>query len=651
MPTLRIAYESPLHRKICSMIESRVRLAVKDNTEQYETWREAEERTLAYLPESEADSKRRNRRKNEGKPSYTTIQLPYSYALLMSAHTYWTSVFFGRSPIHQYTGRHGESEMQVQAIEALIDYQVEVGRMLGPYYIWLYDSGKYGVGILGEYWDVEKIAYGQLIEMADPTTGQMGLFQATMEMEGYRGNRVYNINPFDFWRDPRVTFKDFQSGEFCFTLKRLMWNEVLTRAAGGYYTNLDELKKRATTNKPVENSSQLKRPDWATMTLQSDWGATEDEAKKFAHPAVVYAYEFYVNLVPREWGVGPESYPQKWCFTVTEDCKLLIGATPLGNMHGKFPFSVLESEVEGYAAVSRGIPQIMAPIQNTMDWLINSHFYNVRASLNNQFIVDPSKLVLKDVESGEPGFIWRLRPEAFGADLDKVFKQIPVTDVTQSNLRDLQTMFGLGERTLGVNDQIMGVLNTGGRKTATEVRTAAGFGTNRLKTNTEYMSAMGFSGHSMKLVQNSQQFYDGQQKFKIVGDLAFTAGQGFLDVSPEMIMGFFNFSAVDGSLPVDRTAQVNLWKDMMSNLRMMPPQVAMGFDWTKIFSWVGSLAGLKNINQFKVQVLPDAQLQAQAQQGNVIPMPGPGRPALPPPGANSSTVSGNNALAPPPPAY
>jgi hypothetical protein len=164
------------------------------------------------------------------------------------------------------------------------------------------------------------------------------------------------------------------------------------------------------------------------------------------------------------------------------------------------------------------------------------------------------------------------------------------------------------------------------------------------------MSAMGFSPHSQKLVQNSQQFYDAELKLKIVGDLSLAAGPNFLNVTSEMIGGFFNFSPVDGTLPVDRTAQANLWKDIMSNLRMMPPQVTMGFDWTKIFSWVGSLAGLKNINQFKIQVMqPGQDMTNQVQAGNVIPMT-PARLG-PPPGANSSTVSGNNAMAPPPPAY
>src|SRR5262245_27390540 len=102
MATLRIKKDTPLHRKICAMLQSRILMAQKERTNQETIWRKAEERTLAYLPEQDVDAIRRGRRENQGKPTYTTIMLPYSYALLMSAHTYWTSVFFGRSPVHQY---------------------------------------------------------------------------------------------------------------------------------------------------------------------------------------------------------------------------------------------------------------------------------------------------------------------------------------------------------------------------------------------------------------------------------------------------------------------------------------------------------------------------------------------------------------------
>lgn len=645
--TINIPSDGPLHKKLCAKLDSRIRLALRGQELQHTKWIDAEETTLAFVPETEADAVRANRRDNNAMPTYTTIQVPYSYALLMSAHTYWTSVFFSRSPVHQFTGRHGEGEMQVQAMEALIGYQYEVGQFMVPYYIWLYDAGKYGHGVVGTYWDKKILNYGQLVEMADPMDPTKTIvYQTTQEIPGYEGNCVYNVSPWDFLPDPRVPVKLFQTGEFVAIRKRLGWNQILMRQRLGYYINMDKLVQRASDRSSVVGSgiggantgtAQLQRP-----LLNEDLSVDENTK----HPAGAVLFEVYVNLVPSEWGVGNTNYPQIWCFTITEDRGLIVGACPLGLVHCQFPFDVLENEVEGYGLFSRGITEIMDPIQNTIDWLLNSHFYNVRQTLNNQFIVDPSKLVVKDVQNTGPGFIWRLRPEAYGTDLNTMFKQVDVRDVTQSHMADFTAMFGIGERTIGINDQIMGSMGGNQRKTATEVRTTTAFGINRLKTVSEYMSGMGFSPHSQKLVQNSQQMYSAQAKMRRVGSFVQDAGQQFINVSPEDIAGFYDLVPVDGTLPIDRMAQANLWKDMLSSLQRMPPQVLMSYDWGRIFGWVAQLAGLKNINQFKIQVLPPGM----GPQGNVVPLrqalPGPAVPSGPinSPGADASTVAGLNAL-------
>ena len=646
MPTLQVPKDGPLHAKLCKRIESRMRMAEQEHTKRHDKWLEAEERCLAYLPATEDDAARKNKRK-AGEPRYTTIQVPYSYGVLMSAHTYWTSVFFARNPIHQFQGRHGEGEMQVQAMEALIGYQVDVGMFTAPYYLWLYDAGKYGVGIVGQYWDKQKLHVGQLIEMpdADPTKAP-GLYQTTQEITGYVGNRVYNVSPWDFYPDPRRPVKDFQRGEFLGVRVRSSWNDIIRRRDGGFYNdNTKLLKEHISTDKTINLASQqLVRP-WFARSLYED---TTEESK---HPAGAVLFEVYVELIPKEWGVGTTTFPQKWVFTITEDYGLIIGAQPLGMVHCQFPFDVLECDIEGYGIYTRGLPEIMEPIQNTVDWLVNTHFFNVRAALNNQFIVDPSKLVVKDVQNSGPGFIWRLRPEAYGTDITKIFYQVPVGDVTRNHMSDFQQMFGIGERISGINDQIMGAINTGAaRKTATEIRTTTGFGVNRQKTITEYMSAAGFSSHAQKLVQSSQQMYDAKQKMRRVGSFALDAGQAFIQVSPDDIVGQFDFVPVDGTLPIDRMAQANLWKELLGGIRMMPPQIAQGFDWMRIFAWAAQLAGLKNINQFKVQMVPDQMMAQQAQAGNVIPMRPPG-PGLPPPGPSpvepgnaASTAAGLNAL-------
>ena len=255
---------------------------------------------------------------------------------------------------------------------------------------------------------------------------------------------------------------------------------------------------------------------------------------------------------------------------------------------------------------------------------------------------------MRDVEeSGEPGFLFRLRPEAYGTDVRTVLTQLPVADVTRGHLADLQAMFGIGEKVLGINDQILGAMAAGGRKTATEVRTSTGFGVNRLKTISEYLSATCFSPHAQKLVQTSQQYYDAQLKLRIVGDAAMLAGPQFFDVKPQDILGAFDFVPVDGTLPIDRLAQANLWKELILSFRQLP-QLLQEYDLSKIFAYTAQIAGLKNINQFRLQVRPQGLLANEAAAGNIVPIrPGQaqigGQSGMP----NSATEAGMNAMMPP----
>mgnify|MGYP001221277941 CR=1 FL=1 len=643
MPSLtrNIPHGSDAANKILSEIRWRIKASETKLTDKHKEWKEAEDKTLAYLPEREVDVARRAEREG-GKPAYTTIQIPYSYAVLMAAHTYLTSVFLPRSPIFQYTGRHGESMQKVQAMEALIDYQVLVGKMVVPLYIWLYDAGKYGAGIIGLYWDeryenVSNIQMEKELDILGNETGKIIKKQKTVQVKTYQGNRIYNIQPWDFLWDVRRPLRDFQKGEYCATKIYIGWNDVKRRESLGYYINTEHIRASQPGGSSVDGSVELTRPESTDPSTASNWYNNKDINQS---PQALSGYECYIELIPKDWGLGESDFPEKWVFTCTQDFKVLVGAQPLGALHAQFPFNVLPLDCEGYGLITRGYPKVLEPVQNTVDWLINSHFYNVRAALNNRVVVDPSRVVMKDVLDPLPGGAIRLRPEAYGTDTRLAVTQLQIQDVTQNHLRDFQVMLGVGERTVGINDQIMGMLNGGGRKTATEVRTSTSFGVNRLKTTAEWFSAVGFDPLSQMLVQNTQQHYDQTQQFKIAGDLLQTGGSQFIQVTPDVIGGFFDFVPVDGTLPIDRFAQVSLWQNLFAQIRNFP-ELRMGYDLGRIFEYVAQIAGLKNITQFKVQVTPDRVLQMQAMEGNAIPVK-PGAKTTPPgtTGANSSQIAG-----------
>ena len=203
----------------------------------------------------------------------------------------------------------------------------------------------------------------------------------------------------------------------------------------------------------MSSESQLERP--------TDNAAFYEHVFDEGHPFIVPSYEGCVSLIPSEWGLGDSDFPEKWMFTVTGDLATIIGAQPHGAMHGKFPYGVLESEVEAYGTWNRGLPEIIEPLQNTMDFLINQHFFNVRAALNNQFILDPSRISTRGAEDGGPGFVYRLRPEAYGQDIRQFFHQIPIADVTAGHVNDMNTMIGIGERVTGINELDHGRLERG----------------------------------------------------------------------------------------------------------------------------------------------------------------------------------------------
>jgi hypothetical protein len=613
----QIPFNSPLHKRVISEFKSRLNLARDaQRVKREQAWKESEDTFMAYLPETEEDTIRKGNR-NGGLPQYTTITIPYSYAMLLTSHTYYTSVFLARNPILQMSGRHGESQTAESIVESLLDYQLTTGGGTPSLFIWLLDVGKYGYGVVGQYWDKEIITTSQYQEVAEtfmgiPIPGKTKRQLITTQGTGYVGNRLYNIRPQDFYNDPRYPVHRFQEGEFCIVFDRVGWNKLVKGKSEGKYSNLEFVGKQAQSDPDrTIGSAEIVLP--GDEIGQSSLGDPKDR------PAYVDLHEFYWEIVPSDYGLGPSKSLEKWVFTIAGK-EVVLSCQPLGLLHGKYPFDVLTHEVEGYAVHPRSMLEILDPVNKTMEWLLNSHFYNVRAALNNMFLGDPSRIVMKDVENPNPGKFIRLKPAAYGQDVRSMMAQFPVQDVTRSNINDLNLMGDMAQRIGGVSDNVMGMINPGGRRTATEVRTSTSFSANRLKTICEWFSSVGFAPLAQKMLQSSQQLYDAPRKYRIVGDLA-QWGQPYVEMTPDAIQGFFDFVPVDGTMPVDRYAQANLWNQMFQTMSKMP-QVLMQYDVAKMFGFVAQLAGMKNVNQFRVQVRPDAMLAAQAQAGNVVPMRG-----------------------------
>lgn len=596
----------------------RIKLSRDAMSQRYSQWSDNEDSFKAYIPTKAEDELRKNSRKL-GEPQYTTIEVPYSYSIAMTAHTYFTSVFMTRSPILQFAGRHGESEMSIQAMESLIDYQMQVGSNIVPLFMWLFDPIKYSVGWLGQYWDKEMVQVRERIKkpktfMGVSIPGTEETVDVVKEVTGYEGTKFFNIRPQDAFPDPRVSMWNFQKGEFFGRYVELSWSEISAGAQRDKYFNTKALRVESSGTDPERdsgssNSTILPDSDDEYLTVSSD----EDSVRP-----MVKAYELYVKCVPRDWGLAESQKEEIWVITCRANDYVVFGAEPLGLYHGKFPVDILEQEPEAYSLFSRSMMEVMKPINDAITWLANSHMYNVRAALNNQLIYDPSMLNTKDLENPNAGKLIRLKPAAYGRDVRSTYSQLQIADMTRGHAGDMQQWADMLQRLTGVTDNIMGMVNTGGRKTATEIRSSNSMGSNRLKTVCEFFSAMGFGPMAQKMVQQTQQFYNEEKQFRIVGDAANFA-PGFARVTPDSIAGFYDYIPIDGTMPVDRFAQANLWQMMLAQVSKTP-QIANQYDLGRIFAWVASLAGLKNVQQFRIKANDPAALQQQVQAGNMIPL-------------------------------
>ena len=604
--------------KLRDMLRRLVKVSDDKLSDRVAGWKLAEDMNQSYMPAKDAErmAKQQNGKWTE---SFTSLTVPYGYAVQMAIHTYLCSVMLSRDPVYQALGRTGQGQDAQLMVESLIDYQYQSGGFLPRMYLFLNDTLQYGVGIHGYYWDEEETnitAYATKPKMAgglpvldlegNPEFEEIEEVQTT---KGYVGNKMFNVRPSEFLFDTRVSFIDFQRGEFCG--RRLRWtkSELAEKKYDSGYFGVEGALDSSRSGKDNDLSG-----DNPSLVETSDSPDTLAFGSKRSS-GMFNVKEMYVRLIPSEYKLGKNTRHEIWKFTLVED-RHIIEARPSGWLHGMFPFVVQPYEFDGYGLSSRGIPQIGQPLNQTLDWLLNSHMYNVKKAVNNEFIFDPSKISTKDFLDPNPGKRIRLLPAGYGKDIRSMVYQLPQVDYTRQNITDIGFIEGIFQRVFGATPQMMGAMQAGGRRSATEVRSQNAGGVNRLKILTEWISATSFSPAFNMLLSSSRQMYDEGMQLRISGSANAQQG-GALRYDPEAIAGGFDFIPVDGTLPIDRFATAAMFKEMLMAVQQMP-QIAGRYDLAAIFAWTAKLSGIRNLESFELKAQDPNKIANEVQLGNMV---------------------------------
>jgi hypothetical protein len=615
---------SELHKRIVTEVLRRAKDASGQASKRWGTWREIERNVTAYVPMD--DEETRIKRHDSRKP--VRVVVPFSYLMRDIIQTYLTEAFLTR-PYHRYDGVGPEDQLGAKLLEQVVDLQNIRFKNGLAYYIQNQDMLTYGFGVVTPTWetlngfrmDYQPESYDT--PWGPSPTGRM--IKTMVEEVRCEGNKLHNIDPYRYFADPSTPIHRPQDAEFVAWMQEDNYYNLLTAEMQGSYFNVRYLEA-------IEGRSSLCGDSSGREEKYGGSGRTSRIKTGTARP--VDKLIMYVNLIPAAWGLGTRTYPEKWMFVLGGD-QIVLQAQPLNLKHGMFPVAICCPNFDGYTSSPISALEICFPLQEVADFVYSSRLAAVRKSLHDMFLVNPQMVYMPDVLNPSPSKVIRLRKSAWGQPLDNVLKQLEVRDVTGGHFKDLTTVAELIERVTGAVDILQGMSpDTGNdRTTALQVQSQHGAAVSRLQKLARIISIQSMTDMGFMLAEHTQQFMEKAQFVNITGQYAeaFAADlgpMGRLEVMPWDLNICYDVTPHDGTMP---GAQYGQALTALFQQAVSVPELAMNFDLTRIFAHMMRLNGVNDIDSFRriaapmgmnVQAMPDEQVAAEAQAGNIRPLQG-----------------------------
>ncbi len=621
----RLQASREMHTKVLDYLKDRLKMSELAMSRFSSRWQVAEKKVQAYVPTEDYEETLKHlemAKRDPEDPQYkgpiaTNIVVPYAYATIMTIVTYHMQTFAGRRPMFSLGANSGTAEAARTGMETLLQWNADHERLVSALFQFLFDGQTYGLGVLRTAWKEEK-KYRTIWTAGQKTRAEKTVFQ---------GTAITAIDPFMFFPDPRVPMTQVgKNGEFCFFRSYMGMHSLLQMEdAGEGIRGVRDIKPMS-----VGSEDKITKSMRGMISLGEEVpGRETDPGKTITNFVRLDQGTCWVN--PQELGLGPESKPELWLFTIANGNRV-IQAERFDTDYDRHPVAVIEPYVQGYGFGQPSMADLVTPLQDVLSWFVNSHMRNVRSAINNMFVVDPSRVEVQDLRQGGPGKLIRLKRTAYGTDVKQALQQLAVTDVTRGHMGDLQLFMRMADSLTGVTDNLRGLQDAGGRKTATEIRTSSEAGASRLASQARLISAQGMTDLVEQMICNFQQ----NATDDFVGTVLGPTGPQSFRITPEQVTGDFYFPIMDGTLPLDRVAMLDIWKEIFMGVSQNQ-QLSAKYDAGQIFEYMTEISGVKNLSSFKrpPQAVPQnlipaspEQIAGGAQSGRLQQLP-PGLTGLP----------------------
>jgi hypothetical protein len=637
---------SELTRKLVDEVMERVHDSNRMMDRMRPEWQKMDWTLTSYMPADDAEKLEQN--KDVRKP--IAVVLPMTFASLETFMTYMTEAFFALPPTHRYGGP-GSKDRLVNAakIERLMAVQSVQFKERLALSTMIRDALAYGQGTVAPQWrkrranatisqEVTELMAAVLQETI-PDIQAEDVLRFTEEQVVYEGQELRNMDPYYVINDPHTPLSKFQESEY----SGYMWQggamDLLRREA-----DLEEGFFNARYARMLaEQGNGLSGEFWVKdKTGRMDkYGMTRPEDTSRRTSTLLQHMTLCWDIIPKEFGLSDKETPEKWLVTVTGD-RIITQLGPLSNDHKMFPLAKCFPNDSGYDIAPVSHLATSLGLQRVGDFYLNSDIDNVRKSLNNMFIFDPTKLETEDILNPGPGKLIRLKQAAYGEmKIDQYFKQLDVRDTTARHASNAMLMIDLLRQTNGTVDITMGDLsNMPERPTRLGIQAAQQGGLSRLKYIASNISWQAMFDIAFQGAFNTVQYMSQDRQISILGryeeylraEYNVPSDQNSATVSPDELTTDFDVEPRDGTLPglddIEAMQQV-------VGLGMQIPEVALSvaasLDFQRMYLQLARKTGFEDVHEFiKTQqpqqgalgVMPDQQVQNEVQQGNLVPVAG-----------------------------
>lgn len=640
----RLKPSEPFHQDILSKLISRRNASSEHINGRKTQWKATNNKMRMYIDLTKkaklADGS--SDQKTKEMPFDRAIVIPASYSILRVLLTQLMSIFGSRDPLIQIRGRGPEDIESSKVLESVLAYDLEEMNAFGAMYAFCQDALKFGCGIIYDSWQRE---HGPTVVKVPPPPGIMGQIMQQISPESMyqtkwgvikEHNLWLPINPFDFYPDPRTPVAYPQDGEFIGHrfYRGYIYLAERSRENGGPYFNIQFMRDKV-------NSQGREQEDGTDLGV-GGFGNNEIDEKDRGTYRLDH---LQVKLIPKEWDLGPETNPQIWWFTWSNDA-VIIRAHKCAYDHQSFTYSIAESDPDFHSAWNPGIVESLDGLQRYIDWMFNSHLQNLMKHLNDAMIFAPALVEELDVTNPGPGRhirVTQLAEELLmsgGYSIDQFVHQLPVQDVTSQHLVAVNEMFQLAQRMSAANDPQMG-MPTPEKRTLGEINVISASASQRLTVLARLIDTMAIAPLTKRSIANRLQFTTMEQYFRVVGDQMSEVRDPYVLADRTKIQGNFDYIPNSGIMPPDPVRNATTWAQIAESvMRFVPMVMQMGVmpsdgmipDVNKILKESMRSLGARNIDNYYMpfkppgpppqppQVTPDEQVEQQVQAGNMVPL-------------------------------